>query len=156
MIAVLQRVKRASVVVDGETVGKCGHGLCVLLGVARGDTEEDAQALVQKMTELRIFCDENDKMNLSLKDISGELLVVSNFTLLAAYRKGRRPDFFGAAPPDEANRLYEYFCELCKTDVASVEKGIFGAEMELTIVNDGPVTIVMDSNVLLKKTPINV
>ena len=156
MIAVLQRVKRASVVVDEETVGKCGHGLCVLLGVARGDTEEDAQALVQKMIELRIFCDENDKMNLSLKDISGELLVVSNFTLLAAYRKGRRPDFFGAAPPDEANRLYEYFCELCKTDVASVEKGIFGAEMELTIVNDGPVTIVMDSNVLLKKTPTNV
>ena len=151
MIAVLQRVKRASVVVEGETVGKCGHGLCILLGVAREDTEEDAKALVQKLVELRIFCDENDKMNLSLKDIGGELLVVSNFTLLAAYRKGRRPDFFGAASPDEANRLYEYFCSLCKNEVSSVEQGVFGAEMELTIVNDGPVTIVMDSNVLLKK-----
>ena len=151
MIAVLQRVKRASVVVDGETVGRCNQGLCVLLGVARDDTEEDARVLVQKLVELRIFCDENDKMNLSIKDIGGELLVVSNFTLLAAYRKGRRPDFFGAAPPNEANRLYEYFCSLCENDISSVEKGIFGADMELTIVNDGPVTIVMDSNVLLKK-----
>ena len=151
MIAVLQRVKRASVVVEEKTVGKCGHGLCVLLGVAREDTEEDAKALVQKLVELRIFCDENDKMNLSIKDIGGEMLVVSNFTLLAAYRKGGRPDFFGAAPPDEANRLYEYFCSLCKAEVSSVEQGIFGADMELTIVNDGPVTIVMDSNVLLKK-----
>ena len=151
MIAVLQRVKRASVDVDGETVGKCTHGLCVLLGVAREDTEEDAEALVRKLVELRIFCDENDKMNLSLKDIDGELLVVSNFTLLAAYRKGRRPDFFGAAAPNEANRLYEYFCSLCENEISHVGRGIFGAEMELTIVNDGPVTIVMDSNVLLKK-----
>lgn len=151
MIAVLQRVKRASVDVEGETVGKCTHGLCVLLGVAKEDTEEDAEALVRKLVELRIFCDENDKMNLSLKDIDGELLVVSNFTLLAAYRKGRRPDFFGAAAPNEANRLYEYFCSLCENDISHVGRGIFGAEMELTIVNDGPVTIVMDSNVLLKK-----
>ena len=90
-------------------------------------------------------------MNLSLKDIDGELLVVSNFTLLAAYRKGRRPDFFGAAAPNEANRLYEYFCSLCENEISHVGRGIFGAEMELTIVNDGPVTIVMDSNVLLKK-----
>ena len=151
MIAVLQRVKRASVDVEGETVGKCTHGLCVLLGVAREDTEEDAEALVRKLVELRIFCDENDKMNMSLKDINGELLVVSNFTLLAAYRKGRRPDFFGAAAPNEANRLYEYFCSLCENEISHVGRGIFGAEMELTIVNDGPVTIVMDSNVLLKK-----
>lgn len=151
MIAVLQRVKRASVDVEGETVGKCTHGLCVLLGVAKEDTEEDAEALVRKLVELRIFCDENDKMNLSLKDIDGELLVVSNFTLLAAYRKGRRPDFFGAAAPNEANRLYEYFCTLCENEISHVGRGIFGAEMELTIVNDGPVTIVMDSNVLLKK-----
>ncbi len=151
MIAVLQRVKRASVDVEGQTVGKCAHGLCVLLGVAREDTEEDAVALVKKLVELRIFCDENDKMNLSLKDIGGELLVISNFTLLAAYRKGRRPDFFGAAAPDEANRLYEYFCSLCESEIAHVGRGIFGADMELTIVNDGPVTIVMDSNVLLKK-----
>jgi D-tyrosyl-tRNA(Tyr) deacylase len=151
MIAVLQRVKRASVDVEGETVGKCTHGLCVLLGVAKEDTEEDAEALVRKLVELRIFCDENDKMNFSLKDIDGELLVVSNFTLLAAYRKGRRPDFFGAAAPNEANRLYEYFCSLCENEISHVGRGIFGAEMELTIVNDGPVTIVMDSNVLLKK-----
>ena len=152
MIAVLQRVKRASVDVDGSTVGKCGCGLCILLGVAKEDTEEDAQALVKKLVELRIFCDENDKMNLSVKDIGGELLVVSNFTLLAAYRKGRRPDFFGAAAPNEANRLYEYFCSLCEAEISHVGRGIFGAEMELTIVNDGPVTIVMDSNVLLKKS----
>ena len=151
MIAVLQRVKRASVDVDGQTVGKCAHGLCVLLGVAKEDTEEDAIALVKKLVELRIFCDENDKMNLSLKDIDGELLVISNFTLLAAYRKGRRPDFFGAAAPNEANRLYEYFCSLCEAEISHVGRGIFGADMELTIVNDGPVTIVMDSNVLLKK-----
>ena len=153
MIAVLQRVKRASVEVDGKVVGECKRGLCVLLGVAREDSEEDAHALVQKLTELRIFRDENDKMNLSLKDIGGELLVVSNFTLLAAYRKGRRPDFFGAASPDEANRLYEHFCSLCESEISHVGRGIFGADMELTIVNEGPVTIVMDSNVLLKKGP---
>lgn len=151
MIAVLQRVKRASVDVDGETVGKCARGLCVLLGVAKEDTEEDAKALVKKLVELRIFRDENDKMNLSLKDIDGELLVVSNFTLLASYKKGRRPDYFGAAAPDEADRLYEYFCLLCESEVSHVSRGIFGADMELTIVNEGPVTIVMDSNVLLKK-----
>ncbi|MBE6533404.1 MAG: D-tyrosyl-tRNA(Tyr) deacylase [Ruminococcaceae bacterium] len=151
MIAVLQRVKRASVDVDGETVGKCARGLCVLLGVAKEDTEEDAKALVKKLVELRIFRDENDKMNLSLKDIDGELLVVSNFTLLASYKKGRRPDYFGAAAPDEADRLYEYFCSLCESEVSHVSRGIFGADMELTIVNEGPVTIVMDSNVLLKK-----
>ena len=151
MIAVLQRVKRASVDVEGLTVGKCAHGLCVLLGVAKEDTEEDAEALVKKLVELRIFCDENDKMNLSVKDVDGELLVISNFTLLAAYRKGRRPDFFGAAAPNEANRLYEYFCSLCESEISHVGRGIFGADMELTIVNDGPVTIVMDSNVLLKK-----
>ena len=148
MIAVLQRVKRASVDVEGQTVGKCAHGLCVLLGVAKEDTEEDAEALVKKLVELRIFCDENDKMNLSVKDVDGELLVISNFTLLAAYRKGRRPDFFGAAAPNEANRLYEYFCSLCESEISHVGRGIFGADMELTIVNDGPVTIVMDSKVL--------
>lgn len=151
MIAVLQRVKRASVVVEGDTVGQCAHGLCVLLGVAREDTQEDARALFQKLVELRIFCDGEGKMNLSLKDVGGELLVVSNFTLLAAYRKGRRPDFFGAAPPKMANELYEYFCELCRGEISHVGTGVFGAEMELSIVNDGPVTIVMDSNVLLKK-----
>lgn len=151
MIAVLQRVKRASVKVEGCVVGECENGFCVLLGVAKGDTEEDARSLAKKLLELRIFCDENDKMNLSVKDVDGELLVVSNFTLLAAYRKGRRPDFINAAPPSEAEELYEYFCSLCEGEVKQLGRGVFGAEMELTIVNDGPVTIVMDSAVLLKK-----
>ena len=152
MIAVLQRVKRAAVRVDGETVGECKQGLCILLGVAKGDTEEDARALADKIVALRIFNDENGKMNLSLKDIDGEALIVSNFTLLASYRKGKRPDYISAAAPDEANRLYEYFCSLCGSELKHTGRGIFGAEMELEIINDGPVTIVMDSNVLLKKT----
>ena len=151
MIAVLQRVKRARVRVEGETVGECAHGLCILLGVAKGDTEEDARALADKIIALRIFNDENDKMNLSVRDIDGEALVVSNFTLLAAYRKGKRPDYMGAAAPDEANKLYEYFCSLCENELKHTGRGIFGAEMELEIINDGPVTIVMDSNVLLKR-----
>lgn len=151
MIAVLQRVKRAAVIVEGETVGACGEGLCILLGVAKGDTEEDARALAQKIADLRIFTDENDKMNLSLKDIDGEALVVSNFTLLAAYKKGKRPDYFGAAAPDEANRLYEYFCSLLDGQIKHVGRGIFGADMEIDMACNGPVTIVMDSNVLLKK-----
>ena len=148
MIAVLQRVGGACVAVDGQTVGKCGKGLCVLLGVANGDTEEDADALAKKILNLRIFEDENQKMNRSLLDVCGEMLVVSNFTLLAAYKKGNRPDYMNAAKPDEANRLYEYFADRCKESV-SVETGIFGADMKLRIDNDGPVTIVMDSKVLL-------
>ena len=151
MIAVLQRVKRAAVRVDNETVGQCGKGLCILLGVAKGDTEDDARALAEKTVNLRIFTDENDKMNLSLKDVEGEALIVSNFTLLASYKKGKRPDYISAAAPDEANRLYEYFCDICKAELKHTGKGIFGADMELEIINDGPVTIVMDSNVLLKK-----
>ena len=151
MIAVLQRVKKASVEVDGNIVGACSKGLCILLGVASGDTEDDARALVNKIVGLRIFTDENDKMNLSLTDIGGEMLVVSNFTLLASYKKGKRPDYINAAPPAEAERLYEYFSELCRNEISRVENGVFGAKMELQIVNDGPVTIVMDSNVLLKK-----
>ena len=155
MIAVLQRVKRAAVVVEGETVGACEKGLCILLGVAKGDTEEDARALAQKTVDLRIFTDENDKMNLSLKDVDGEALVVSNFTLLASSKKGKRPDDFGAAAPDEAKRLYEYFCSLIDAEIKQVGRGVFGADMEITMVNDGPVTIVMDSNVLLKKKTID-
>ena len=151
MIAVLQRVKRASVCVDGTCVGACSHGLCILLGVAVGDTEADAEAMAEKIVGLRIFTDENDKMNLSLKDVDGEMLVVSNFTLLAAYRKGKRPDYMGAAAPAEADRLYRYFCELCEGKVKQVGRGIFGADMEIELVNDGPVTIVMDSRVLLGK-----
>jgi D-tyrosyl-tRNA(Tyr) deacylase len=151
MIAVLQRVKRAAVRVDNKIVGECAQGLCVLLGVAKGDTEEDARALASKIIDLRIFTDENDKMNLSLRDICGQMLVVSNFTLLASYKKGKRPDYFAAAAPDEANRLYEYFCSLADAEVSHVGRGIFGADMEIEMLNNGPVTIVMDSNVLLKK-----
>ena len=151
MIAVLQRVKRASVRVEGEIVGSCEKGMCILLGVAQGDTEEDAVALTNKIVGLRIFTDENDKMNLSIGDIDGEILIVSNFTLLASYKKGKRPDYINAAPPAEAERLYQYFTELCRKDVKRVENGVFGADMELEIINDGPVTIVMDSNVLLRK-----
>ena len=151
MIAVLQRVKRAAVSVDGEVVGACGKGLLVLLGVAKGDGEEDARALAEKIINLRIFEDENEKMNLSLLDVHGEMLTVSNFTLLASYKKGKRPDYFAAAAPDEANRLYEYFCNLVECEVSHTGRGVFGADMQIETVCDGPVTIVMDSNVLLKK-----
>lgn len=149
MIAVIQRVSEASVVVDGETVGKCGKGLCILLGVAKGDTEADADALAKKIVNLRIFEDENGKMNLSVQDVGGGILAVSNFTLLAAYKKGNRPDYMGAEAPQRANQLYSYFADLLNQAVPT-ERGIFGADMKLNILNDGPVTIVMDSKVLVK------
>jgi D-tyrosyl-tRNA(Tyr) deacylase len=152
MKAVLQRVTNASVKVDGNVVGECAEGLMILLGVAQGDSEEDARLLAAKICNLRIFTDENDKMNLSVKDIDGEALIVSNFTLLASYKKGKRPDYFGAALPDDANRLYEYFCSLVEGEIKHTGRGIFGADMEIEMVNNGPVTIVMDSNVLLKKS----
>jgi D-tyrosyl-tRNA(Tyr) deacylase len=151
MIAVLQRVKKGSVSVEGTLVGSCDEGLSILLGVANGDTEADAEVLAEKIVNLRIFTDENDKMNLSLKDVDGEMLIVSNFTLLASYKKGKRPDYMGAAAPAEANRLYEYFVELCRKQVKHVGCGVFGAHMEIQLTNDGPVTIVMDSNVLRNK-----
>ena len=152
MIAVIQRVERSSVVVDGQTVGECEKGLAILLGVADGDTEKDADVLAAKIAKLRIFSDENGKMNLSLIDVNGSALVISQFTLLANYAKGNRPDFFGAASPDTANRLYEYFCASFGDLIGKkVGRGVFGADMLCTFVNDGPVTIVMDSKVLLKK-----
>ncbi len=150
MIAVLQRVSKACVAVDGEIVGSCNTGLCVLLGVADGDTREDADALVRKIINLRIFEDDGGKMNRSVLDVGGDMLVVSNFTLLAAYKKGNRPDYMGAAAPNEAKALYEYFADCCG-EYLNVETGIFGADMKLRIDNDGPVTIVMDSRVLLNK-----
>ena len=150
MIAVLQRVSHASVSVGGEIVGKCEKGLTILLGVAEGDADKDAEVLSEKISKLRIFTDENDKMNLSVMDIDGEALVISNFTLLANYAHGNRPDYMSAAKPAEANRLYEYFCELLSKKVRSVGKGIFGADMAVEISNDGPVTIVMDSKILIK------
>lgn len=151
MIAVLQRVKKASVSVEDKIVGECQNGLFVLLGVADGDDKKDAEVLANKILGLRIFNDENDRMNLSVRDIDGELLVVSNFTLLASYKKGKRPDYMAAAAPQEAEELYEYFASLCATDVKHMGKGVFGAHMEISTVCDGPVTIVMDSKVLLGK-----
>ncbi len=151
MKAVLQRVKEASVTVDGEVVGRCGEGLMILLGVAQGDSEEDARLLAAKICKLRIFTDENDKMNLSVKDIDGEALVISQFTLMANYKHGNRPDYLESAPPAEADRLYEYFKGLMKDELRHVGSGVFGAHMQVSLVNNGPVTIVMDSEVLKKK-----
>ena len=148
MKAIIQRVTSASVHVDGELIGSCGHGLLVLLGVAQGDTEEDLDRMLQKMVKLRIFEDENGKMNRSVQDIDGEMLVVSQFTLLANYKHGNRPDYMGAAAPAEANRLYELFLEKAKAYVRHVGHGKFGADMKVSLLNDGPVTIVMESDVL--------
>ena len=148
MIAVIQRVKNASVTIEGKLNGECAQGLMILLGVARDDNEEDARLLATKISKLRIFSDENGKMNLSVKDIDGEALIVSQFTLLANYKKGNRPDYFGAGSPDHANALYEYFVDLMRADLKHVGTGEFGADMQVSILNDGPVTIVMDSNQL--------
>ncbi|MBQ9785260.1 MAG: D-tyrosyl-tRNA(Tyr) deacylase [Clostridia bacterium] len=151
MKAVIQRVANASVAVDGSVVGSCERGYLILLGVAEGDTETDAELLCRKIANLRIFRDENDKMNLSIKDIDGEVLVISQFTLCANYRHGNRPDFLESAKPAEAERLYEYFKSLMAREVRRVECGIFGADMKVSLLNDGPVTICMDSEVLKKK-----
>ncbi len=147
MIAVLQRVSRASVTVEGEACGKIENGLLILLGVKSGDCEKDCVLLADKISKLRIFSDDNGKMNLSVKDVYGKVLVISNFTLLANYKKGNRPDYMNGAKPDEANRLYEYFCDYISTLIPT-ERGIFGADMKVELLNDGPVTIVMDSEVL--------
>ena len=151
MIAVLQRVSRASVTVDGEKVAACGAGFLVLLGVARDDGEEDCRLLADKISKLRVFQDGEGKMNLSVCDVSGSVIVVPNFTLLASYRKGNRPDFFGSAPPDVAKPLFEYFVSYISKLVPDVGCGIFGADMKVDLLNDGPVTITMDSSVLKKK-----
>ncbi len=148
MIAVIQRVARAEVTVDGNSVGKCGKGFLVLLGVAAGDTKEDADAIIKKIPSLRIFCNEEDKMNLSLTDIGGEVLAISNFTLLGNCRRGNRPDFMGAEKPDAASSMYDYFVESLRASVPHVATGIFGADMKVDMVNDGPVTIILDSAVL--------
>ncbi len=151
MIAVLQRVNSATVYADGEFSGSIGQGLYVLLGVGRGDTPRDCELLSEKISKLRVFSDENGKMNLSVLDVSGEVLVVSNFTLLANYRHGNRPDYFDAAAPDVASELYDYFVSLMSKKVAKCATGKFGADMRCEMSTDGPVTIVMDSSVLMKK-----
>ena len=146
MIAVIQRVTGAEVKIDGNIAGSCGKGFMILLGVVQGDTKAEADKLIKKIPNLRIFEDENGKMNLSALDIGGEMLVVSQFTLCADCSHGRRPSFTNSAPPDEANALYEYVVTGLKAaGVSRVETGEFGADMKVSLVNDGPVTIILDS-----------
>jgi D-tyrosyl-tRNA(Tyr) deacylase len=145
MKAVIQRVLESKVVVDSRTVGEIGRGILVLLGVEKGDGEKDAGWLTEKIAGLRIFEDEAGKMNLSVQDIGGGLLIVSQFTLAGNCAKGRRPSFDTAAPPDEANRLYEYFVAKAKSLDLPVQTGIFQADMKVSLVNDGPVTFILQS-----------
>ena len=144
MKIVVQRVKNAQVEVEQKIVGKIEKGFLVLLGVTHNDTREQADYLVKKLCKLRVFTDENDKMNLALKDVNGELLIVSQFTLYANCSEGNRPSFTEAAKPDQANELYEYFCSECEKNGIHVEKGIFGADMKVSLLNDGPVTIIIE------------
>ena len=150
MKAVIQRVTHAEVAVDGQTAGSCGHGFLVLLGVAVGDTEADAEILARKIVNLRIFQDEAGKMNRSIKDINGEMLVISQFTLMANCRHGNRPDFMESAKSDLAIPLYEHFKFCVSREVRHIACGIFGADMKVSLLNDGPVTIVLDTNMLKK------
>lgn len=149
MKLVIQRVTNAIVTVEGKTVGKIGKGFLVLWGAASGDTEKEADYLAAKLCKLRVFEDEQGKMNLGLKDIGGELLVISQFTLYANCKKGNRPNFMAAMNPDESERLYEYFLQRCKQEIEVVEKGIFGADMKVELLNDGPVTILMDTGEMM-------
>lgn len=144
MKLVIQRVKYAKVEVENEIVGKIGQGFLVLLGVGPDDTKETADYLVQKLIKLRVFEDGNGKMNLGLKDINGELLIVSQFTLYADCTGGNRPSFTLAAKPDKANELYEYFISKCEEENVKVDHGIFGADMKVELLNDGPVTIILE------------
>lgn len=151
MTAVIQRVKCASVVSDGALTGEIDAGLMLLLGVKKGDCENDALLLAEKISKLRIFSDENGKMNKSVKDIGGGALIVSNFTLCANYAHGNRPDYMEAEKPPRACELYEHFVSLMRERVESIGTGVFGADMEITMKADGPVTIVMDSEILKNK-----
>jgi D-aminoacyl-tRNA deacylase len=147
---VIQRVSQASVTVDGKTVGEIARGFLVLLGVKRGDTNEDAAYLARKIAKLRVFNDDAGKMNLSLEQVAGAVLAVSQFTLYANTRDGNRPSFIDAAAPDDGRRLYGTFCELLRNENLEVQTGIFQADMKVALVNDGPVTIVIDSSERLK------
>lgn len=151
MTVVIQRVKCASVISDGEPTGSIDAGLMLLLGVKKGDTENDALLLAEKISKLRIFSDENGKMNKSVKDIDGGALIVSNFTLCANYAHGNRPDYMNAEKPELADKLYEHFVSLMRERILHVGTGKFGADMEITMKADGPVTIVMDSEILKNK-----
>lgn len=145
MKVVIQRVSESSVKVDGTIVGEIGKGLMLLVGVDENDEKTDADWLVQKILNLRIFGDEDDKLNLSVQDIKGEILCISQFTLIADYKKGNRPSFIKAAKPDKAIPLFDYFKEQISKSGLKTESGIFGADMKVSLINDGPVTIVMDS-----------
>ena len=148
MKAIIQRVANAKVDVDSKTVGNIGQGFMILLGICDSDTESSAELLARKTAALRIFCDENDKMNLSLLDVGGEALVISNFTLCADTKKGNRPSFINAMEPIKADKLYNYYCEKLKENgVKNIEKGIFGADMKVSLLNDGPVTIILDTEI---------
>lgn len=144
MRIVLQRVSNANVVVDGETIGAIDEGYLALLGVSDGDSEKDAEVLATKISKLRIFPDENGKSNLSIQDVKGEILIISQFTLSADCRKGNRPSFINAGSPDRANELYEYFKKCCIPLFKKVQCGSFGASMEVSLLNNGPFTIVLD------------
>lgn len=144
MKIVVQRVKNAQVEVEQKVVGKIQNGFLVLLGITHEDTKEQADYLAKKLCNLRVFTDENDKMNLGLKDVNGELLIISQFTLYADCKGGNRPSFTDAAKPEKANELYEYFCKTCESYDIHVEKGIFGAHMQVKLLNDGPVTIILE------------
>lgn len=144
MKIVVQRVKNAQVEVEEQIVGKIEKGFLVLLGVTHDDTKEKADYLIKKLCNLRVFTDEKDKMNLSIQDVKGELLIVSQFTLYADCTGGNRPSFTQAAKPEQAEELYEYFCSECEKNNITVQKGVFGAHMEVSLLNDGPVTIVLE------------
>lgn len=151
MKAVIQRVKEASVSVDGKVVGACNEGYMILLGAADGDTLEDVEILARKTANLRVFCDENDKMNKSILDIEGEILAISQFTLCADVKKGNRPSFINAMEPVKAEEYYDIFCQkLLENGVKKVSKGIFGADMKVSLINDGPVTIIYDTEIWRK------
>lgn len=146
---VIQRVKNASVTVDNETIGQIDKGFLVLIGITSSDTKEIADAMVKKLINLRIFKDNQDKMNLSIKDIAGSLLLISQFTLYADCSHGNRPGFTDAAKPDYANNLYEYIIQECKKYDVPVQTGSFGADMKVNLLNDGPVTIILDSDEII-------
>ncbi len=151
MKAVIHRVTAANVNVDGETVGECQKGFLVLFGAAEGDTVADAELLAKKTANLRVFCDSEDKMNLSILDVEGEILAISQFTLLADVKKGNRPSFINAMEPNEAEKLYKHYCEkLREFGVKKVDEGVFGADMQVSLINDGPVTIIYDTEIWRK------